>query len=332
MVEKGPRGLYLYYFLWQLGAYACARQLVSRLRFDYVHHLTLGGFRVPSFLGFLGLPFIIGPIGGGERAPVRLRKSFPWRAKITDCLRDIANAAALLDPLVRACYKRSRLILCKTRESSQLVPRAFADRVRVQLEIGVAFVERSSPRRPLGNSVRVLYVGRLIYWKGVHLALRAFARFVQDHPQATLTIVGEGAEREWLQRLANELSLNGAVRWIRRIPHNELSTQYETHDLFLFPSLHDSSGNVVLEALSHGLPVVCLDLGGPAEIVNNNCGRVIPTGNCGESDVINALASALSEMADTPGLFPELTEGALRRAQECSWESAVSKTYSAIQG
>ena len=248
--KRGQRGVYLYYFLWQLGAYACARQLVSQLRFDYVHHLTLGGFRAPSFLGFLGLPFIIGPIGGGERAPVRLRKSFPWRAKITDCLRDIANAAALLDPLLRACYKRSRLILCKTRESAQLIPRAFADRVRVQREIGVASVERSSPHRPLGNSVSVLYIGRLIYWKGVHLALRAFAQFVQHHPQATLTIIGEGAEREWLQRLANELSLSGSVRWIPRIAYNELSSQYETHDLFLFPSLRESGGTVVLEALS----------------------------------------------------------------------------------
>src|SRR5262249_17128782 len=52
-----------------------------------------------------------------------------------------------------------------------------------------------------------------------------------------------------------------------RMPPAELFELYDTHSLLLFPSLHDSGGFVVLEALSHGLPVVCLDLGGPREIV-----------------------------------------------------------------
>ena len=59
------------------------------------------------------------------------------------------------------------------------------------------------------------------------------------------------------------------VEFIPRVPQLKLFELYDTHDLLLFPSLHDSGGYVVLEALSHGLPVVCLDLGGPNEIVTS---------------------------------------------------------------
>jgi len=327
--KKGQRGIHLYYILWQLGAYLRARHLVRNVKFDYVHHITLGVFRHPSFMAFLGIPFIFGPVGGGERAPLRLRASFPWRGKLLDFLRDIANLIARFDPLLRTCLKRSRLILCKTSQTAQLIPRAYADRVRVRLEIGTAIVSVAPvPIVPAGD-LRVLYIGRLIYWKGVHFALRAFAEFRRHHPLTSLTIVGNGGEREWAHRLADHLSLNDAVRWLDWIPHDEVPQLYKSHDVLLFPSLHDSSGNVVLEALSQSLPVVCLDLGGPAEIVTQGCGRVIVTKRREEPEVVTDLALALAELAEDSALLANLREGAVQRAREFSWGSVVSAVYGA---
>jgi hypothetical protein len=71
--KKGMRGVRLYYVLWQWGAYRHARRLHSTLRFDLVHHITFGVFRHPSFMGRLGIPFVFGPIGGGESTPPGLR-------------------------------------------------------------------------------------------------------------------------------------------------------------------------------------------------------------------------------------------------------------------
>ena len=92
------------------------------------------------------------------------------------------------------------------------------------------------------------------------------------------TIVGDGPARSGLQRLAAELGVNDAVRWVPWVPHAELHEHYYQHDVLLFPSLRDSGGMVVLEALAHGLPVVCTDLGGPGVIVNERCGRVVQNG------------------------------------------------------
>lgn len=132
------------------------------------------------------------------------------------------------------------------------------------------------PRSPSG-SPRFLYAGRLLYWKGVHIAIRAFAEIVRQIPNARFTIVG-AARNDPGSKLEDEVKQNdllGSVEFIRQLPQNALFELYRSHDLFLFPSLHDSGGFVVLEALSHGLPVVCLDLGGPRDLVTANSGVVV---------------------------------------------------------
>jgi hypothetical protein len=87
--KKGLRGIYLYYFLWQIGAFLAARELHKQDRFDLVHHVTFVSIRQPSFMGLLGIPFIFGPVGGGENTPWALRRSFPFRGWLWELARDI---------------------------------------------------------------------------------------------------------------------------------------------------------------------------------------------------------------------------------------------------
>ena len=67
--KKGKRGVQLYYYLWQIGIYFVARRLHRNGQFDLTHHLTFGKYWSPSFLSLLPIPFIWGPVGGGESAP-----------------------------------------------------------------------------------------------------------------------------------------------------------------------------------------------------------------------------------------------------------------------
>ena len=97
---------------------------------------------------------------------------------------------------------------------------------------------------------------------------------------------------------------------------------YRAHDLLLFPSLHDSGGHVVLEALAHGLPVVCFDLGGPGSIVDESCGRVVTTGGRSRAEVLRRLTDALEELADAPQLRRRLSEGARSRVCRYDWRAA----------
>ncbi|MFB3917498.1 MAG: glycosyltransferase family 4 protein [Terriglobales bacterium] len=309
--KRRNRGVHLYYLLWQWGAYLIARRLVREHHFDRVHHVTFVSVRQPSFMGLLGIPFTFGPVAGGERAPWRLRKSFPLRGWLRDALRDIANGMVRFDPLMWLTFSTAEQIFVTSEATQTVLPRKFHVKTRVQLAVGLDRTLAIPMRVQRGDGeFRVLYVGTLSYLKGIHLALRAF-RIVQTQiPGAKLTIIGEGPEEKWLKCTAARLKLDNSVEWRHWIAREELLKQYAHHDAFLFPSLHDSGGMVVLEAIAAGLPVVCLDIGGPAAIVNRTKGCVVATGGRGEADVVADIARALQLYAETDSpherrFFPE---------------------------
>lgn len=324
--KRGARGVRTYYILWQWGAYRLARRLCRNTRFDVVHHITFGVFRHPSFMAFLGVPFVFGPVGGGEAAPRELRATFPLHGRVIDGARDVANWMVRIDPLMAAVYRRSSAILCKTGETRDAIPARYRGKCRVQLEVGIDDPgERSiQPHTREDGRFRILYVGRLVYLNGVHLALAALARLRRTHPQATLTVIGSGPDEAWLRRAARRLGADEAVTWIPWLERAAVMRAYAGHDAFLFPSLHDSSGNAVLEALASGLPVVCIATGGPAVLADASCAFLVPPGKPGET--VEALAAALARLADDNVLARSMFEAAVLRArQQFSWDRQVAR-------
>jgi glycosyltransferase involved in cell wall biosynthesis len=328
--KYGNRGIYLYYWLWQRGAYHLARQLTHRMQFDLVHHLTFGVFRQPSFMGRLGLPFVVGPIGGGEFTPKLLRYSFPAKEAFQEMLREISNKLAFWNPSLCGMLRQASLIFCKTRQTLDILPATCRMKSCVQLEIGL------EPRRirrgivePEANA-NFLYAGRLVYWKGLHLALKALAELKKYLPNATLTIIGTGSSEKRLKQLSAKLGLQDSVRWLGWIPHEEMWAQYCRYTAFVFPSLHDSSGNVLLEALSQALPVICLDTGGPGTIIPPLCGIKVPVKNRCEVAVVKDLSAAMQRLANNPELRAQMGCRALDFASANTWKDVVSSAYAQI--
>lgn len=327
--KKGSRGMRLYYVLWQRGAYRCAQKLHAGERFDLVHHITFGVFRHPSFMGRLGIPFIFGPIGGGEYAPQSLLHSLPLRGRIAERMREAANRAASLDPLVQAAFRRATLICCNTPETIERVPASYRNKTICVHDVASdAAAIAANPSSGAGPCF--LFAGRLLYWKGVHLALRALAELRREIPDAELTIVGDGRDRAWLESIARQLQLGKAVQWRGWLPRAEVQRLYAAHCAFVFPSLHDSGGTVVLEAMSQGLPVICLDLGGPGSILPADCGAKIAARGRGEEQVIADLAEAMKKFAANSGWRDEVAVNALKAARAMTWEIHVRHAYEEI--
>lgn len=331
--KRGGRGVHLYYYLWQWGAYRCARRLHAAQRFDAVHHITFGVTRQPSLMGRLGIPFVAGPLGGGERAPLALRRHFPWSGHVRDAVRDLANALVHFDPFVRQMLAQATLILVKTPESMAWLPATCRDKAHVLLEIGIdahppaPMVPPSAvvagPRRRL----RLVYVGRFLYVKGMELGLRAMASLRARGVDVTLTMIGQGPQEARWRSVAAELGVADRVSWTPWMRHDQLLAAYASFDVFLFPSLHESSGNVVLEAMAAGLPVVCLDLGGPPQMVDASCGRVVGVAWRDEPQVIAGLAAALAELAGDAALLTRLSAGAQARAGQFAWRHVVGRVW-----
>jgi glycosyltransferase involved in cell wall biosynthesis len=310
------RGAPDYSLLWEWGAYRLARRLCRTTRFDIVHHVTFGVFRDPSFMAFLGVPFVFGPVGGGESVPRALRKTLPLRGRMVDRGRDVANWMVCIDPLMAAVYRRAAAILCKTDETLAAIPARYRDKCRVQLDVGIddPGEQRLQPRSRETGRFRVLYVGPLAYAKGVHLGLAALARLRTTHPEATFTIIGSGPDAAWLRRTARHIGVEDAVSWIPQLDRPGIARAYAGHDAFLYPSLHEPSADAVLEALSRGLPVVGIATGGPAVLADPPCALLVPPGEPGET--VAALAGALARIAEDTALARSMVDTAVRRTRQ----------------
>jgi glycosyltransferase involved in cell wall biosynthesis len=139
-----------------------------------------------------------------------------------------------------------------------------------------------------GSGRRILSVGTLKAQKNHALLIRAFARMMRL-PNDLLTIVGEGALRPDLEALARSEGVEACVSFPGFTA--EPGRYYGQADLFVLSSDYEGFGNVLVEALAHGIPVVSTDcLSGPAEILENGrYGRLVPVGDA------SALASAMEE-------------------------------------
>ena len=317
-----------YNLLWQRAALGHARELHRTVIFDAIHHLTWGGVRAPTFLGSLGAPLIMGPFGGGETSPTTLRDGFGLKARLTERIRDLSNATITLDPTVRGGLDAASVIFVKTPDTRRLLTSAMRAKTVTFLELGLNEAQISTPRRNRAMQPRLLFAGRLLYWKGVHIAIRALEILLERMPDARLTIVGDGPEEKRLKTAARHLA--GKVEFISRVPQTKLFELYASHNLLIYPSLHDSSGNVVMEALSSGMPVLCLGLGGPRDIVTPASGIVVRTARLNTAGVAAAMADEIVRMFADPSRLAALSAGAIARASEFLLSDRVAQLYEIV--
>jgi glycosyltransferase involved in cell wall biosynthesis len=164
-----------------------------------------------------------------------------------------------------------------------------------------------------GDGPVLLTVGRIAAEKNVELALRAFERARARRPSTQMIVVGDGPSRAALEAAHPHARFVGVKRG------DELAAHYASADVFLFPSLSDTFGNVVLEALASGLPVVSYDVAAASEHVRDGrSGRLVVPG-----DEPGFVAETLSLVQD-PGALAPMREEALAAAARASWPGVLA--------
>jgi glycosyltransferase involved in cell wall biosynthesis len=333
--KKGQRGVHLYYYLWQLGIYFLVRRLHRQVGFDLIHHVTFVNYWLPSFLALLHVPFIWGPVGGGESSPKNFFKTFSFRGKLYEIARDIARWIGEHDPFTRMTARKASIALATTNETAKRLTRLGARRVEVLSQVALPLAEiaeLSSLPSHLSSPFRLISVGRLLHWKGFDLGFRAFAQLVQEFPDSEYWIVGDGPERKNLERLARKLGIIDKVRFWGTLPRSEALKKLAECDVLVHPSLHDSGGWVCVEAMASGRPVICLDLGGPALQITEETGFKIPPHT--PEQVVKDMVEAMQKLALDADLRRRMGEaGRWRVGEAFSWECRagfIANIYSQI--
>lgn len=303
--KKGGRGAMLYYLLWQRGIVSFVKR--RQLAFDIVHNLNFHNDWTPSFLWKLHKPFVWGPVGHHPLIPSSYLKPYARSYWVQDRLKwGIKQFFWRFSPALRQTIRRADHILCM----NQAVPAA------LKLDSGFSIIPsvatqdpgRAEAPRP-SDAFTLISAGRLVPLKGFDLAIRAFARFFHalapaQQASCHLILVGSGPEAAFLAALARELAVQAQVRFIPWMPRPELMRRFETASAFLFPS-HEGAGMVVAEALSFGLPVVCLDNEGPGQFVHPQCGYAIAPGTY--EATVEALAQAIGALYEAPEKRQEMS-------------------------
>jgi glycosyltransferase involved in cell wall biosynthesis len=160
-----------------------------------------------------------------------------------------------------------------------------------------------------------LHVGRLAPEKNVPLAIEAFRALQREAPRARMVLVGEGPERGRLERANPDLVFAGMRRG------EDLASHYASGDLFLFPSLSETFGNVTLEAMASGLAVVAYDDAAAHEHI-----RPFETGLLAAPGRADLFLAAAADLARDPQLMRRLRRGAVKAAAEIGWD-AVGRAF-----
>ncbi len=332
--KRGSRGVHLYFYLWQLWAVSVVRKLAREVPFDVAHHITFGTYSYPSLLAFTGVPYVWGPVGGGESAPLAFWKSLGWKGGLFEFVRSLARMRGERDPLVRRTAQKATIVVATTEETATRIralgaPKVVTQSVAALNETDLQLLGALPPRT--SAPFRIFSVGRQLHWKGFQLGLEAFSRLLHDFPESEYWMIGDGPERERLKRSAKKLGIAHRVTFFGNLDRPETLQKMAECDVLLFPTLHDSGGWASVEAMAAGRPVVCLDLGGPALQVNEETGFRIQAIN--PVQALNEITEALRCLAKDRTLCNRMGEASRKRVGEkFNWGRVGEKFEAMYQG
>lgn len=326
-------GLRLHYISWQISAVPVLRRIATERGSDLGHHVTFAQYWSFCALSKVGLPFIWGPVGGGERTPPAFWPELGVRACAYEAARALLGRVSAWGGFMRPTAQGCRLAVASTPETADRLKALGAERPLVvsQVALKPADLEQLSRMAPVppvpGGVFHFVILGDLLAHKGVHLALSALARVQADW---RLSVIGDGPCRRRLEDQARRLGIADKVRFHGALPRGEAWAQLGGAQALLFPALHDSGGMAAAEAMAAGLPVICLALGGPPGLVVEGTGFAVPAPD--PATAIAGLARAAQRLIDEPALWGRLSAGARAHAHRAfTWPARVAAVYGALE-
>jgi glycosyltransferase involved in cell wall biosynthesis len=303
------------------------RQFASRLiarEFDLVHRVTpltpTSQSIIAKRLAKLGIPFVIGPLNGGAPWPRSFRNRQHAEGEWLSHVRSLYK----LMPAYRSTYRYSAAIIAGSQHTLRQLPRWVAEKCIYIPENGVDPERFSSPRDRLASvPLRVAFVGRLVPYKGADILVKAVAEFLQ-RGQLELHIIGDGPQRELLERLVDRLCVGDRVHFHGWIPHAQIQYNLRTCDVMAFPSIREIGGAAIMEAMALGLTPIVADYAGPSEIVDENTGIRIPFGD--EKSLLEGMKRAIGEIIHRPEVLEKLGGAARQKVlANLTWDAKAQQ-------
>jgi glycosyltransferase involved in cell wall biosynthesis len=320
---------YPFFLAFEWRAWRQLRHRIFASEFDVVLRLLPMSPVLPSpFAYFLRkgpIPFVIGPLNGGLPWP----RGFSQLENQKEWISDLRNVYRYL-PFAHSTYRYAAAIIAASSQTYSEFG-AYREKLFFVPEPGIArslcFDDSRTPEHKA--KLELIFVGGLVPRKACDLALRAAAPLLRSD-LARFTVVGDGPERNSLERLVRALQIEKAVVFCGWLPHAEVLERLRSADVFVFPSLRDNGAGVVFEALASGAVPVVADFGGPGDIVHAEVGYKAPLTN--ESDIVAHLEKALTELAHNRDRLERLRRQGMAYVRDSlTWDAKAQDTTKVLR-
>ena len=320
-LKNKAKGLYFYYFCWQLGIIPLVRKILKYEKVDYTMHLTFGSMWMPTFLPLFKTPFIWGPVGGGDCEPKSFLKVLPFKQRIIQSARYVMNFLSFLHPSIMFPATRAIIILVRTQNSRKVIPRCFKNKTRIILETAMddsifAYKKREGQNK---SEIKLITTGRLLPNKNILTAVKAL-KFLPKEKNISLTIVGSGYQKKEIEETAKNIGWENNVNIIAELSRQEVLKLVEQSDIFLFPSLREGGSWSLMEAMAIGLPIICLDWAGMSVTTNDDCAIRLAVSN--PEQMPKDMAAAIRKLIENPELCRQMGKAGRKRIKSYfNWEA-----------
>ena len=282
--KKNKKNTYLYFYLWQLLIYFKFKSKINKIKFDFIHHVTFVSLRIPSFLFLCKSNFFFGPVCGGEVIKNCLIKDFSLKAKIIEYLRLISNFYIKYSPIMNLLFLKSKKIILTHEVNLSLVPKVFHKKVVIVTSI---FNDKIFFKNKIKKNYNIYFAGRLLEWKGAHYLIKIFKKLYKANNKIKLEIFGDGPlKAKIIDQVKNEVFKNN-IKLYGLLPQSKFLKKIKKSDLLIFPTLRDSGGYVILDALNNNINVLTTNAPGPMSIIKKNELGYIDIYNNNETEIIN---------------------------------------------
>jgi len=302
---------------------ALARRRVAEEGFEVVHQVIPVSPRSPSKLRKLGAPVVIGPMNGGMSFPPAFRQATsPVERAAYAVAKSLSRAANWFSPGKR----EAALLLVANARTEAALRQVVSGSPRIQtlVENAVDFrlwTPAAADPGPDTGRADFVFVGRLVDWKAVDLALEALARAPRG--KLGLHIVGSGDQEPVLRAAVDRLQIGAEVVFHGFLPQEEVRGLVARSRALVLPSLYECGGAVVLEAMALGRAVIATRWGGPEDYLDESCGYLIAPDS--REVLIEGFRKAMEELADHPEKARALGEAGFRKVREgYDWDQKVA--------
>lgn len=264
--------MYLAYFLWQIKIYKYTKRNIEIKDLALIHHVTWGSLKIGSFMYNLKKPMLFGPVGGGQLTPLKFRK-YLANDFYKELMRNrIGRLIFRINPLSINTLKYSQ-VLVTNEDTFKLIKDYCAKPPKLIFDASIPDWPKELKFFKARDFINLLWVGKMHPFKGLRLIIEALKIMeTESLNKIRLVIVGDGPDRNEIEKLVNLYKLNENVVFIGNVSHKEIIYYYKQSDVFVYTSLRDSFPGQILEAQLSGLPVITLNLHGQSLMVSEENG------------------------------------------------------------